>query len=110
MKLTSEERNILISIVLAVCVGLLINIFFSYNKKIQINDSISMPLLVNINTATAEELDKLPGVGKTIAERIVTLRQERGEYKTINDLKKVKGITAKKLQKLQKYIITDTSK
>ena len=69
-----------------------------------------MPLLVNINTATAEELDKLPGVGKTIAERIVTLRQERGEYKTINDLKKVKGITAKKLQKLQKYIITDTSK
>lgn len=110
MKLTSEERNILISIVLAVCVGLLINIFFSYSKKIQINDSASKPLLVNINIATAEELDKLPGVGKKIAERIVEMRKTQGEYKTVSDLKKVKGLTARKLQKLEKYIITDVTK
>lgn len=110
MKLTQEERTILIAVVIAAAAGLLINLFFSYNKKLQVKDFASMPLLVNINTAAADELDKLPGIGKIIADRIVSVRDTNGLYKTVDDLKKVKGITAKKLEKMRKYITTEEAK
>ncbi len=48
--------------------------------------------LVNINTATAAELDALPGIGATYAQRIVDYRTQNGPFKKIEDLKKVRGI------------------
>jgi len=47
---------------------------------------------VNINTATAEELDTLPGVGPSIAQRIIDHRTTHGPFQSIEDIKKVKGI------------------
>jgi competence protein ComEA len=47
---------------------------------------------VNINTATAEELDTLPGVGPSIAQRIIDYRTTHGPFRSIEDIKKVKGI------------------
>ncbi len=48
--------------------------------------------LVNINTATAAELDALPGIGATYAQRIVDYRTQNGPFKKIEDIKKVRGI------------------
>ncbi|SIS45878.1 MAG: helix-hairpin-helix domain-containing protein [Thalassolituus maritimus] len=47
---------------------------------------------VNINTASAEELSELKGVGKTKAEAIVAHRNEHGEFSKVEDLTQVKGI------------------
>jgi competence protein ComEA len=49
---------------------------------------------VNINTASAKELQKLEGVGHAVAERIVHYREEHGPFKRGEDLKKVEGIGA----------------
>jgi len=49
---------------------------------------------VNINTASARELQKLDGVGHTVAERIVHYREEHGPFKRGEDLKKVEGVGA----------------
>jgi competence ComEA-like helix-hairpin-helix protein len=49
---------------------------------------------VNINTASAKELQKLEGVGRGVAERIVTYREEHGPFKRGEDLKKVEGVGA----------------
>ena len=47
---------------------------------------------VNINTATAEELRALPGVGPSKAAAIVEYRQQNGNFKSVDELKNVKGI------------------
>lgn len=50
---------------------------------------------ININTATAEELTQLKGVGEKIAESIVKYREENGLFKSVADLESVKGIGPK---------------
>ena len=60
--------------------------------------------LVNINTATKEELDTLPGVGPATAEKILNYRQEHGNFQSIEELKNVKGIGEAKFNKLQDKI------
>lgn len=53
--------------------------------------------LVNINTATAAELENLPGIGAATAQRIVSDRTANGTFKSVSDLMRVSGIGEKKL-------------
>lgn len=59
---------------------------------------------VNLNTATAEQLTALPGVGPKLATRIVEHRQQQGAFKSIQELMNVKGIGEKNFQKIQAYL------
>jgi competence protein ComEA len=59
---------------------------------------------VNINTASAEELQRLPGVGPAMAERIMTYRQENGKFAAPEDLMQVSGIGEKKFAKMQAFV------
>ena len=62
---------------------------------------------VNINTATAEELASLSGIGKVKAEAIVAYRSTNGKFKTIEELNKVNGIGDKMIEKLKNDITVD---
>ncbi len=66
-----------------------------YNKNIK----------VNINTATLEELDNLPGIGPAIANRIIEYREENGKFKNIEDIQNVKGIGESKYNDIKEKII-----
>lgn len=59
---------------------------------------------IDINTATAEELQALPGIGKTRAEAIVAYREEHGEFTYVEDLKAVSGIGEGILENIIDYI------
>lgn len=56
---------------------------------------------VQINRATAEELQSLPGIGPVIAERIVTYREENGPFRTFEDLENVSGVGPRLRERLQ---------
>lgn len=62
---------------------------------------------VNINTATADELAKLNGIGKVKAEAIVAYRTANGKFKAVEDLNKVTGIGDKTLEKLKADLTVD---
>jgi competence protein ComEA len=59
---------------------------------------------VNINTADESVLDTLPGIGPAMAKRIVEYRQNQGNFQSIDDLKKVRGIGEAKYIKLKDKI------
>ena len=59
---------------------------------------------VNVNTATAEELQLLPGIGAARADALIELRQERGGFKSLEQLKDVKGIGDASLERLRPYV------
>jgi len=59
---------------------------------------------IDLNTATAKQLEQLPGIGKEIAQRIVSYRTDVGPFTSINELMKVKGIGKGKFAKVKELI------
>jgi len=64
---------------------------------------------VNINTASAEQLTTLPGVGPKLAARILEYRQKSGAFKSVQELMNVRGIGEKNLKKIEQYLSTGDS-
>ena len=60
--------------------------------------------VINLNTATAAQLESLPGIGPRAAERILEYRQKSGGFKKIEELMNVKGIGEKSFLKLKSRI------
>ena len=67
-------------------------------KKVEITGK------VNINTATVEELSKLPGIKEKLAKKIVAYRVQHGNFKTIEELKNVKVKWDKRFDRIKDYI------
>jgi competence protein ComEA len=65
--------------------------------------------VVDLNTATAAELDALKGVGPAKAKAIIDYREKNGPFKSVDDLDKVKGFGIKTVEKLRPDITVDGS-
>jgi len=63
--------------------------------------------LVNINTASSRELEKLSGIGKVIAERIVAHREKYGPFRRAEHLMMVRGISDRKFREIRSLITAD---
>lgn len=74
----------------------------SFNNETSENDNKNN--LININDATIQELDTLPGVGEATANKIVNYREEKGKFNSIEEIKNVNGIGDKKYEELKNLI------
>ena len=65
----------------------------------------SQAAAVNLNTANASQLEGLPGIGKSVAERIIEYRQKNGGFKKVEELMNVRGIGEKSFLKLKPLVM-----
>ena len=61
---------------------------------------------ININTATAEELEALPGIGEVIAARIIAYREENGQFRSVDDLIHIQGISDRTIDDVRDLVTT----
>lgn len=74
------------------------------NVIIEDNTSVGVNKKVNINTATLDELETLPGIGEAIASKIIEYREQNGKFGRIEDLQNVKGIGEAKFAEIKELI------
>jgi comEA protein len=75
-----------------------------YFTKNQVEWEFSSDYRIPINTATAEMLEELDGIGPSLSKAIVTYREENGPFESIDDLLAVKGIGQVRLEAIRPYI------
>ena len=83
---------------LAACVGV------ALAAAAQAAEAPPLQGVVNVNTASVEELQLLPGIGESRALALVELRKRRGGFKSLDELKEVKGIGDASLERIRPYL------
>jgi competence protein ComEA len=63
--------------------------------------------VVNVNTASSEQLQLLPRIGPALSERIMDFREVNGPFKAVEELVAVKGIGERSLEQLKPYVVTE---
>ena len=78
--------------------------YVSDTRSFETPTSTTKPAPLNLNTASATELEKLPGVGPALAERIITFRNEHGRFRRAEHLMMVRGISDRKFRELRSLV------
>ena len=86
-------------------IEILINLSSNSNSIGSENNTLNNNL-VNINTASIEELKTLPGIGQAMAERIINYRKESGVFKSIEELMNISGIKETKFNSIKELFTT----
>jgi comEA protein len=60
---------------------------------------------IDVNTASEEQLEVIPGIGPAMAQRIIAWREENGRFESVEDLLNIRGIGVKTLEKLRPYVV-----
>jgi competence ComEA-like helix-hairpin-helix protein len=97
MATSSLTTRVLRCAAIVVCVFVVPSVGFATKKP--------PPQPININAATSEELQLVPGIGPATAEKILTMRKSYGAFKSVDDLLAIRGIGKKRLDKMRKYLI-----
>ena len=65
---------------------------------------------IDLNTADLAALESVPGIGKSLSQRILTFREKNGPFQSVDDLLKVQGVGEKSIQKLRPYLTVNKAK
>jgi competence protein ComEA len=82
--------------------GIALIVLFEFSSGITQKKPPTAPL--DLNTATIEQLEKLPGIGASTAKAIVNFREKSGPFRRVEDLLAIKGVSASRLEKLRPYV------
>ena len=112
-----KKGSTILLIMLLVSLGILSGIFIGRNTNTNLvsitpeqsisgfkAETESKDTRMDINSATVQQLTVLPGIGETLAERIVDYRQQNGNFSSVDELLYVDGIGKKKLENIEHLI------
>jgi competence protein ComEA len=95
--------NKIIRIRSALCVlSILLVLFAASEVRADTKNPPAHP--IDLNTATAEQLQQVPGIGPSTAKAIVNFRQKSGPFRKIEDLLAIKGVSKARLNKMRPYL------
>jgi competence protein ComEA len=98
-----KSRKMKIVCILALCFGLTISAVSVLAQKT--SPGTTSTEKINLNSATAEQLQSLPGIGPSIAKSILEHRTKVGKFNRIEEIINVKGIGEKKFQKIKDRLV-----
>jgi|GEM_PF-3037433 len=115
LDLTKQEKQVIIFLMAAAFLGIGILCYKSliYQPKIkvipgrEIEKEAAESKIININTATKDQIIRLKGIGPALAEAIIEYRDANGGFKDKEELKKVTGIGPVKFEAIKEYIKTE---
>lgn len=111
--MNQREKTVLIFLSAVLLTGAVINAFKNWQLRhrlaslpLELKNATSMPAdtVIDINSATPEQLEALPGIGPVLAQRIVSYREKHGAFKDISEICNVSGIGPKKFAALKEFI------
>lgn len=103
--LTHQERIVLFCIGILILAGSLVKFLNKIPQETKASEIPSRQISIDVNNASLEELEKLPGIGAAIAQRMIEYRKNSGPFLNLNDLKNIKGIGSKKIQAMKNKIV-----
>lgn len=105
---TQQEKKVILFLLTMILAGAGINLLVKLNspakKVILLTQDIGK---VNLNTANQKLLVQVPGIGDKLAQRIVEYRLKNGAFQDTQALKKIKGITAYRYEKIKDLFLVD---
>ncbi len=102
--LTPQERRFVVGIMIVFIIGDVVQVLFRGDSKPMHKARSVRQIKININTARVEQFQMLPGIGAVLASRIVDYRQKNGPFQALEDLRKVKGLHAKRFAHIKEFI------
>ena len=108
LNLTPQERQVVLFLVILALSGSAINFLAKRFAPLRSIACVNPDLgKVNINTADKQTLKLIPGIGEKLAERILDYRKQNGRFHELEDLKNVKGLHSRALEKARGLILIE---
>ena len=102
--LTPQERRFIAIIMIVFILGAAVQLLFKRDiAPVRWAKSVRQ-FKININTARADQLQMLPGIGAKLVQRILDYRRENGPFKVLEDLEDVDGLTEKRFERIKGLI------
>ncbi|MFA5059495.1 MAG: helix-hairpin-helix domain-containing protein [Candidatus Omnitrophota bacterium] len=106
--LTKQERLVLVLFIFILLLGSLLSYLFKTNPRfacaVEILDTDRIYYKTDINQAAHDELIAIPGIGPATAKRILSYRQEHGPFRSLEELRSIKGISLQNYQKIVQFL------
>lgn len=105
LNLTRQERQVILFLVFIALFSMAVSFIF---KRYPQTKSLTYEVRkINLNQADLQSLVSVPGIGEKLAERIIKHREAKVEFKDIEELKEIKGISKSKFELIKDYFIIE---